>query len=134
LPDPPKGPENRAILCIRTSVAGGPVLACTLHLVTKDPMKARQLAAAGRLLNEAARDGAVIVGGDFNTTPSGMGALLNPAKGGRYFDVDPQKADTHGRKIDYILFDRAHFDDPVGGPQYSPLSDHRLLLGHAERK
>lgn len=97
-------------------------------------MKARQLVAAGRLLSEAAGHGAVIVGGDFNTTPSGMGALLHPAAGGRYFDVDPQKADTHGRKIDYILFDRAHFEDPAGGPRYSPLSDHRLLLGHADRE
>ena len=134
LPDPPKGPENRAILCIRTSAGGGPVLACTLHLVTRDPMKAKQIAAAARALNDEAEDGAVILGGDFNKTPSGMGALLDPDRGGRFFDVDPQKAPTRGQKIDYILFSRAHFANPSGGPHSSPLSDHDVLIGQATRR
>ena len=134
LPDPPNGPENRAILCIRTSVAGGPVLACTLHLVTEDPMKARQIAAAARVLNDEAGDGPVILGGDFNKTPSGMGALLDADRGGRFFDVDPQKAPTRGQKIDYILFSRGRFANPSGGPHPSPLSDHDAVLGQATRR
>jgi hypothetical protein len=52
LPLPNLGPEHRAILCLRTS-AGGPVLACTLHLVTGRGTKGRrekylQRAAAAR--------------------------------------------------------------------------------------
>jgi endonuclease/exonuclease/phosphatase family metal-dependent hydrolase len=136
-PLPNLGSENRAILCLRTS-AGGPVLACTLHLVTGRssagaPEKYLQLAAAAKALNQQATRGAVVTGGDFNVVPSEMGSLLDPARGGQFFDVDPEKAPTHGRKIDYILFSRAHFSNPSGGPQFSPFSDHRVLLGQATR-
>jgi endonuclease/exonuclease/phosphatase family metal-dependent hydrolase len=136
LPLPNLGPEHRAVLCLRTS-AGGPVLACTLHLVTGRGTKGArekylQSVAAARALNgRAAR--AVIVGGDFNLVPGQMGGLLNTGRGGRFFDVDPQAAGTHGRKIDYILFSRAHFANPSGGPEFSKYSDHRALLGQAAR-
>jgi endonuclease/exonuclease/phosphatase family metal-dependent hydrolase len=131
----PNGSEHRAVLCLRTS-AGGPVLACTLHLVTgkagkEGPaLKRRQLSAAARALNARAARGAVIVGGDFNVTSGEMGALLN----GRFFDVDPQAASTHGRKIDYVLFSRTHFSNPSGGPYGSRFSDHKALLGQATRR
>ena len=133
LPNPPGGPEHRAVLCLDTSVGGGPVLACVLHTVTDDPMKSSQVAAAARAANAAAGRGAVILGGDFNLTPSGMGALLDPGKGGRFFDADPERAPTRGQKIDYVLFDRGHFTNPSGGPQGSPFSDHAALLGRANR-
>jgi endonuclease/exonuclease/phosphatase family metal-dependent hydrolase len=134
----PNGSEHRAVLCLRTS-AGGPVLACTLHLVTgkagkEGPaLKRGQLSAAARALNARAARGAVIVGGDFNVTPGEMGALLNGGQGGRFFDVDPQAAGTHGRKIDYVLFSRAHFANPSGGPHGSRFSDHKALVGQATR-
>jgi len=134
----PNGSEHRAVLCLHTS-AGGPVLACTLHLVTgrsgkEGPaLKRSQLSAAARGLNARAARGAVIVGGDFNVTPGEMGALLNTGRGGRFFDIDPQAAGTHGRKIDYVLFSRAHFANPSGGPQGSRFSDHKALLGQATR-
>ena len=129
----PAGPEHRSILCLRTAVGGGPVLACVLHTVTGDPMKARQVAAAAKAVNGKAARGAVILGGDFNTVPGGMGALLDTGRGGRFFDIDPQKAPTRGDKIDYVLFDRGHFTGPSGGPQGSPFSDHKALLGQATR-
>jgi endonuclease/exonuclease/phosphatase (EEP) superfamily protein YafD len=129
----PAGAEHRAVLCVHTSAGGGPVLACVLHTVTGNPMRARQVAAAARDLNAEASNGAVILGGDFNTTPGGMGALLDPGQGGRFFDVDPQKAPTRGDKIDYVLFDRGHFTAPSGGPQGSPYSDHDALVGQATR-
>jgi endonuclease/exonuclease/phosphatase family metal-dependent hydrolase len=134
----PNGSEHRAVLCLRTS-AGGPVLACTLHLVTgragkEGPaLKQRQLSAAARALNQRALGGAVIVGGDFNVLPGQMGTLLDASRGGRFFDVDPEKAGTHGKKIDYVLFSRAHFTNPSGGPQGSRYSDHRALIGQATR-
>lgn len=136
LPLPNLGGEHRAVLCLHTS-AGGPVLACTLHLVTgrgKAGVREKQLqyAAAARALNSRAAGGAVVVGGDFNLMPGQMASLLNPAKGGRFFDVDPEHAPTHGRKIDYVLFSRAHFSGPSGGPQASR-SDHKVLLGQATR-
>ena len=135
LPIPNHGPEHRAVLCLRTSAAGGPVLACTLHLVTGKSKKGSrekylQYAAAARALNARAGRGAVIVGGDFNLVPGQMGSML---KGGPFFDVDPQAAGTHGRKIDYVLFSRRHFSDPSGGPQGSSYSDHKALLGQATR-
>ena len=138
LPLPNLGPEHRAILCLRTSAAG-PVLACTLHLVTGRGTKGSrekylQSAAAARALNGRAVRGAVIVGGDFNLVPGQMGALLDAGRGGRFFDVDPQAAGTHGKKIDYILFSRAHFTGPSGGPEWSKYSDHRALLGQATRR
>jgi endonuclease/exonuclease/phosphatase family metal-dependent hydrolase len=139
LPLPNLGPEHRAVLCLRTSAGGGPVLACTLHLVTGrgttgSREKYLQSAAAARALNSRAARGAVIVGGDFNLVPGQMGALLNAGRGGRFFDVDPQAAATHGRKIDYILFSRGHFANPSGGPEWSKYSDHRALLGQATRR
>jgi endonuclease/exonuclease/phosphatase family metal-dependent hydrolase len=138
LPLPNLGPEHRAVLCLHTS-AGGPVLACTLHLVTgRSAMGSRekylQSTAAARALNGRAARGAVIVGGDFNLAPGQMGALLNAGRGGRFFDTDPQAAGTHGRKIDYILFSRAHFANPSGGPEASRFSDHKVLLGQATRR
>jgi endonuclease/exonuclease/phosphatase family metal-dependent hydrolase len=129
---PDMGKEHRAVLCLRTN-AGGPVLACTLHLVTKDPEKAKQLAAATKHLNAAARGGAVVVGGDFNVSPNRMEGLLDPGRGGRFFDVDPQKAPTRGQKIDYVLFSRGDFSNPSGGPGRSRYSDHRVLSGGASR-
>jgi endonuclease/exonuclease/phosphatase family metal-dependent hydrolase len=126
--------EHRAVLCARTSAGGGPVLACVLHLVTRDPLKGRQLAAAARAANAEAGQGAVILGGDFNVTPGRMGSLLDAGKGGRFFDVDPQLASTRGGKIDYVLFSRAHFTGPSGGPQGSKYSDHDALIGQATRR
>ena len=139
LPLPNYGPEHRAVLCLRTSAGGGPVLACTLHLVTgKSSKGARekyaQYAAAARSLNARGGRGAVIVGGDFNLVPGQMGSMLNAGQGGRFFDVDPQAAATHGRKIDYVLFSRGHFSNPSGGPQASSFSDHKALLGQATRR
>jgi hypothetical protein len=133
IPLPTAGAEHRAVLCIRTSAGGGPVLACVLHLVTKNPLKARQVAAAARAVNAEAGRGAVILGGDFNITPGQMGALINPARGGHFFDVDPQQAVTRGNKIDYVLFSRGHFGNPSGGPQGSRYSDHDALVGQAAR-
>lgn len=139
LPIPNHGPEHRAVLCLRTSTAGGPVLACTLHLVTGKSKKGSrekylQYAAAARALQGRAARGAVIVGGDFNLVPGQMGSMLNAGRGGRFFDIDPQAAGTHGRKIDYILFSRGHFANPSGGPEWSKYSDHRALLGQATRR
>ena len=136
LPMPNLGGERRAVLCLQTS-ADGPVLACTLHLVTGrgkhgNREKLMQMGAASRALNARAAKGAVIVGGDFNLTPGQMGRLLNGGQGGRFFEADPQMAATHGRKIDYILFSRPHFSNPSGGPQASK-SDHKVLIGQATR-
>jgi hypothetical protein len=133
VPNPSGGPEHRAVLCVHTTAAGGPVLACVLHTVTANPMKARQVAAAAKALNGEAANGAVIVGGDFNTEPGGMRALLDSGQGGRFFDVDPQRASTRGGKIDYALFGRSHFSNPTGGPQGSRYSDHSVLVGQATR-
>jgi hypothetical protein len=133
VPNPSGGPEHRAVLCVRTAAGGAPLLACVLHTVTDNPMKARQVAAAARALNGEAANGAVIVGGDFNTDPGGMRALLDSGQGGRFFDVDPQRAWTRGGKIDYALFDQGHFSNPSGGPQSSRYSDHSVLAGQATR-
>lgn len=133
---PDRGSEDRAVICLETN-AGGPVLACSLHLVTGRHKGRRerlqQLATVAREFNRRADDRAVILGGDFNTTPGGMGALLNSSRGGEFFDVDPGKAPTRGSKIDYVLFSRDHFSGPSGGPQRSRFSDHRVLVGRATR-
>jgi hypothetical protein len=133
---PDLGGENRAILCLNTD-AQGPVLACSLHLVTGKAGPGRrehtmQLASAARMLNRKAAGRAVIVGGDFNATPGKMGALLGGA--GRFFDIDPQKAGTRGDKIDYVLFNRSHFSGPSCGPVGSRYSDHKVLQGSATRR
>ena len=134
---PDRGSENRAILCLNTD-AEGPVLACALHLVTgkgkpgKDELS-KQVAAAARLLNGKADSRAVIASGDVNVPPGRMGELVNSDRGGRFFDVDPEKAGTRGNKIDYILFSRSHVSGPSGGPVRSRYSDHKVLQGSATR-
>jgi endonuclease/exonuclease/phosphatase family metal-dependent hydrolase len=134
---PDLGPENRAVLCLNTD-AKGAVLACTLHLVTGkggpgQKEHSQQLATAARMLNGRAGSRAVVAGGDFNATPGRMGALIDGGKGGRFFDIDPQKAATRGQKIDYVLFSRSHFSNPSGGPVGSKYSDHKVLQGWASR-
>lgn len=134
---PDRGGENRAILCLNTD-AEGPVLACALHLVTgkggagKSELS-QQLDSAARMLNSRAGSGAVIAGGDFNVSPGRMGALVDSGRGGRFFDIDPQKAATRGNKIDYVLFSRNQFSNPSGGPVKSKFSDHKVLQGSATR-
>ncbi|HEV7864508.1 MAG TPA: endonuclease/exonuclease/phosphatase family protein, partial [Acidimicrobiia bacterium] len=108
LPLPNGGSEHRAILCLHTD-AGGPVLACALHLVTGKAQNRLQLAAAAKILDARAAAGPVILGGDFNAQPSAMAALLDAGRGGQFSDTDPQKAPTRGQKIDYVLFSRGHF-------------------------
>jgi endonuclease/exonuclease/phosphatase family metal-dependent hydrolase len=134
---PDRGGENRAILCLNTD-AEGPVLACALHLVTGKGGAGKkeldeQLAAAARMLNREAGERAVVASGDFNVSPGRMGALIDPGKGGRFFDVDPQKAATRGNKIDYVLFSRSHFSGPAGNPVGTKFSDHKFLFGVATR-
>jgi endonuclease/exonuclease/phosphatase family metal-dependent hydrolase len=131
---PDRGSENRAVLCLNTD-AEGPVLACSLHLVTGKGSAGKkeldeQLSATARMLNREAGDGAVVAGGDFNVSPSRMGALLDS---GEFFDVDPQKAGTRGNKIDYVLFSRDQFSAPSGGPVSAKFSDHKALTGSANR-
>jgi endonuclease/exonuclease/phosphatase family metal-dependent hydrolase len=134
---PDRGKEDRAILCLNTD-AGGPVLACALHLVTgkgkpgKDELS-QQLAATARMLNAKAASRAVVTGGDFNVSPGRMGELIDSTRGGRFFDIDPEKAGTWGNKIDYVLFSRSRFSGPSGGPVKSKYSDHKLLLGSTTR-
>ena len=132
---PDRGGENRAILCLNTD-AQGPVLVCALHLVTGEAGNDEltlQLGTAARMLHGRAASRAVIAGGDFNVSPGRMGALLDSGRGGRFFDIDPQKAGTRGNKIDYVLFSRNHFSNPSGGPVTSRYSDHKVLQGWAAR-
>lgn len=76
-----------------------------------------------------------MVAGDFNRTPSEMGALTDARRGGRFLEVDAQNRPTHGgRKIDYILLDRRFFTDLAATVRPSPWSDHRVLLGRASRR
>jgi endonuclease/exonuclease/phosphatase family metal-dependent hydrolase len=133
LPLPNLGSEHRAVLCLHTD-AGGPVLACALHLVTGQAENRLQLAAAAKVLDARAAAAPVIVGGDFNAQPGAMAALLDAGRGGRDVDTDPQRAPTRGQKIDYVLFSRGHFANPSGGPLASKYSDHKVLLGQATRQ
>jgi endonuclease/exonuclease/phosphatase family metal-dependent hydrolase len=134
---PDRGSENRAVLCLNTD-AEGPVLACSLHLVTGKGNAGKkeleeQLAATARMLNREAGERAVVAGGDFNVSPGRMGALLDAGRGGRFFDIDPQKAGTRGNKIDYVLYGRNHFSGPSGNPVGTRFSDHKALIGSATR-
>lgn len=133
---PDRGSEDRAVICLHTD-AEGPVLACSLHLVTGrhkgHQERLDQLATVAEAFNARAEDEAVVVAGDFNTGPSGMDALLDPEQG-RFFDVDPEAEETHGQKIDYVLLSHGHFTDPTGGPAESERSDHWSISGQVLRR
>jgi len=50
----PNAGEHRAILCVWTSAGGSSLLACVLHIVTDNPLKSLQVAAAAPLAARAA--------------------------------------------------------------------------------
>lgn len=133
LPNHPSGGERRSLLCVPT-VVGSRVLACGLHLVAAAPeWNRRQLEAVTREVRRRSRWVTVVVAGDFNVVPSGMGGLTDGRRGGFLDDVDGarQRATHFGRKIDYILLDGRAFRDLAADVRTSGWSDHRILVGRA---
>jgi endonuclease/exonuclease/phosphatase family metal-dependent hydrolase len=140
----PAGGEPRTVTCVRTRVQAHPLVACATHLDTDPANTASQVAAVDDHA-EAFRDAAVVVGGDFNTTPGG--AALHPMTAGfveadaaddaftggcsrdRCGDAPGYARPTH--KIDYVFLSRGDFTGISAVVSSAPHSDHTPLWATA---
>lgn len=119
----PAGGEPRTVTCVRTAFQSRPLVACATHLDTDPANTASQVTAVAEHAGAFRAGAAVVVGGDFNTTPGRP--ALDP------MDADFVEADaaddafTGGcsrarcgdrpgyahptRKIDYVFLSRGDF-------------------------
>jgi endonuclease/exonuclease/phosphatase family metal-dependent hydrolase len=141
----PAGGERRTVTCVRTTVPGRPLVACAAHLDT-DPANTPSLVAAVADHVNAVRAGAaVVVGGDFNTTPGRP--ALDPIEAG-FVEADAaHDAFTGGcsrhhcgdgpgyahptRKIDYVFLSRGDFTGISAAVASAAHSDHTPLWATA---
>ena len=141
----PAGGEPRTVTCVRTAVQGRPLVACATHLDTDPANTASQVAAVAEHAGAFRADAAVVVGGDFNTTPGRP--LLHPMDAG-FVEADAaDDAFTGGcsrarcgdgpgyahptRKIDYVFLSRGDFTGVSALVSSAPHSDHTPLWATA---
>ena len=141
----PAGGEPRAVICVRTLEHGRPLVACATHLDTDPANTASQVTAVADRADRYRADAAVVVGGDFNTTPGG--SALGPMDAG-FVEADAaDDAFTGGcrrarcgdgpgyahpiRKIDYVFLSRGDFTGISAQVSSAPHSDHTPLRATA---
>lgn len=148
----PKGAsqvETRSMICMISVMGDVRIRACSVHVIpgkrdkdkknVKDMRKTiEQISAGAELANEWVEQGyAVVIGGDFNATPSELKSSARPGAALAEFlrqfdDVDQEERPTHDEgKIDYIFLSTRYFHDISGMPTQSEHSDHRPLRGLA---
>jgi endonuclease/exonuclease/phosphatase family metal-dependent hydrolase len=141
----PAGGEPRTVTCVRTAVQEQPLVACATHLDTDPANTAGQVAAVARHAGAFRADAAVVVGGDFNTTPDRP--ALDPMDAG-FVEADAaDDAFTGGcprarcgdgpgyahptRKIDYVFLSRGRFTGVSAVVTSASHSDHTPLRATA---
>lgn len=148
----PGGNETRHLVCLRIPMSGNlPMSACVTHIDFHSVNIAPQIKRVAELVqNEYATHG-VIVGGDFNTTPSSSAlnpmyrSAYAPAGNGLFNEVDTPpslnrsyKSNSYnettfedGRKLDYIFVSSPDFTGYWGDATSASNSDHVVLWGGA---
>jgi endonuclease/exonuclease/phosphatase family metal-dependent hydrolase len=141
----PAGGEPRTVTCVRTVVTRQPLVACATHLDTDPRNTPSQVAAVAEHVDAFRTGAAVVVGGDFNTTPDQP--ALDPMDAG-FVEADAaDDAFTGGcprarcgtgpgyvhptRKIDYVFLSRGHFTGVSAVVGSAPHSDHTPLWATA---
>jgi endonuclease/exonuclease/phosphatase family metal-dependent hydrolase len=141
----PAGGEPRTVTCVRTALQERPLVACVTHLDTDPANTASQVAEVAMHAGTFTDGAAVIVGGDFNTTPGRP--ALDPMDAG-FVDADAAAdAFTGGcsrarcgdgpgyaqptRKIDYVFLSRGAFTGVSALVTSAPHSDHTPLWATA---
>lgn len=142
----PAGGEPRMVTCVRTALVGRPLVACATHLDTDPANTAGQVAAVAHHAGGYRAGAAVVVGGDFNTTP-GRPALAAMDAG--FVEADAaHDAFTGGcsragcggggpgyahptRKIDYVFLSRGDFTGISALVTSASHSDHAPLWATA---
>jgi endonuclease/exonuclease/phosphatase family metal-dependent hydrolase len=141
----PAGGEPRTVTCVRTAFQSRPLVACATHLDTDPANTASQVTAVVEHAGAFRAGAAVVVGGDFNTTPGRP--ALDP------MDADFVEADaaddafTGGcsrarcgdgpgyahptRKIDYVFLSRGDFTGVSALVTSAAHSDHTPLRATA---
>jgi endonuclease/exonuclease/phosphatase family metal-dependent hydrolase len=134
----PAGGEARTVTCVRTAVQGRPLVACATHLDTDPANTASQVAAVADHADGYRAGAAVVVGGDFNSTPGQP--TLDPMDAGFVETDAADDAFTGGcsrarcgdgpgyahptRKIDYVFLSRGDFTGVSALVTSAPHSDH----------
>ena len=141
----PAGGEPRTVTCVRTRVRAEPLVACATHLDTDPANSPSQVAAVADHVDAFRAGAAVVVGGDFNTTPARP--ALDPMEAG-FVEADAaDDAFTGGcsrthcgdapgyarptRKIDYVFLSRGDFTGISAVVVSAPHSDHTPLWATA---
>jgi len=141
----PAGGEPRTVTCVRTTVRAEPLVACATHLDTDPANTASQVATVADHADAFRAGAAVVVGGDFNTTPAQP--ALDPMRAG-FVEADAaDEAFTAGcararcgdapgyahptRKIDYVFLSRGDFTGISALVTSAPHSDHTPLWATA---
>ena len=141
----PAGGEPRTMTCVRTTVRAEPLVACAAHLDTDPANTPSQVAAVAEHADAFRVGAAVVVGGDFNTTPrqpaldrmeagfveadAGDDAFTGGCSRDRCGDAPGYAHPT--RKIDYLFLSRGDFTGISAAVTSAPHSDHRPLWATA---
>ncbi|HEY7104526.1 MAG TPA: endonuclease/exonuclease/phosphatase family protein [Mycobacteriales bacterium] len=141
----PAGGEPRTVTCVRTALQGRPLVACATHLDTDPANTPSQVAAVADHADAFRAGAAVVLGGDFNTTPGRP--ALDPIDTGFVETDATDDAFTGGcsrarcgdgpgyahptRKIDYVFLSRGDFTGVSALVTSAPHSDHVPLWATA---
>ena len=141
----PAGGEPRTVTCVRTAFQSRPLVACATHLDTDPANTASQVTAVAEHAGAFRAGAAVVVGGDFNTTPGRP--ALDPMDAA-FVEADAaDDAFTGGcsrarcgdgpgyvhptRKIDYVFLSRGDFTGVSALVTSAAHSDHTPLRATA---
>ena len=157
----PGADEPRALLCLRTSVGGAsqPLVVCSTHIDFNTENRASQISAVASRTRSLDPGRAVVVGGDFNTTPGNraidpMYDSVYPSGTGVFREADSTNLSRSGggegstyneftscgtlpcgstlRKIDYVFMSRRDFVSPAADVKDAAHSDHAPVWARAE--
>lgn len=146
--------ETRSMVCMISVMSDVRVRACSVHIApgkndkdkNKEDKNVKDLRKTSEQISEVAgranawvEEGyGVVIGGDFNATPSNLTTFAESDETlaeflRRFDDVDQEDRETHDEgKIDYIFLSTRYFYDISGMPTQSEYSDHDPLRGWAK--
>ena len=148
----PGGNETRHLVCLKIPMSGNlPMVACVTHIDYHSVNIAPQIKRVAEIAGSYYSTSGVLVGGDFNTTPSSTAlnpmyrSAYSPSGTGLFNEVDAPSSLSRtykstsynegtfqdGRKLDYIFLSSPDWTGFSGDATSAVRSDHVVLWGHA---
>ena len=136
----PGGGEPRRLFCIKHKPTGAqPIVACVTHITNIREYRREQIARVAQITRGYWDENGVLVGGDFNVTPSDnrLDVMYRNDKG-IFNEVDADDNEPtldrpvgRDKKVDYIFLSDFDWDRLDGDATHSGYSDHDPLWGTA---